>query len=927
MSEHSEPIDKLIYDLQERAKELTCLYRVQELLSRPENDASTICRGIISAIPPGWQYPDICRAKIVCQGVEYHSDDFVETEWVQMADIIVQDKVEGQISVYYIEERPESDEGPFLKEERKLIDTISDQISNYLLNRNLREVFEEQQRLELDRKAEWWVILNLLKKTDPKLVSRLTKKMIQYLLRNGVSEAEQLLVFFSPSYRDESGLIDVNQPSMIEPGEDTATISETVFGLASKYFSEEVVHENIHEWIKEEQTDFLVNTMSNPNYSVDHIAAAMEQYYHLSKQGLELYGPRERSVRNALIRRILSEQSEYVEIANQYFQVDDFLDLFDHLIFLKGSQGKVGGKSSGLLLARQILKNSPRIQDVFPHIKVPKTWYLTSDTLFNFMEYNELEDVIVQKYKDLDQVRQEYPYIVQVFKTASFPPEILNGLSQVIDDFGDVPLIVRSSSLLEDRMGVAFAGKYKSLFIANQGTKEEKLIALIDAITEVYASMFGPDPIEYRVEHKLIDHHEEMGIMIQEVVGTKVGPYFFPAFAGVAFGVNEIPWSKRIRREDGLIRLVPGLGTRAVDRLSDDYPILIAPGQPQLRVNVPLDEMIRYSPKMVDVVNLESGSFESVDLHSLIQEYGSQYPILHQIISEISHGQVRQPRALSLDTKQGEYIVTFNGVFEHTTFLNIINQILTELQEQFGYPVDIEFAHNGTYFYLLQCRLQSYRQDNIPAEIPENIRPEHLIFTANRYFSNGLISGITHIVYVDPETFGQLSDPQTMLGVGKAVSKLNKILPRRQFILMGPGRWGSRGERGLGVKVTYADIRNTRMLIEIARKQGDYMPEPSFGTHFFQDLVEANIRYLPLYPDNKGMVLNEKFIKGSENQLPRLIPEFEHLQHVIHVVDIPEITRGMKLNIFMNVEEELAAAVLINPPDNTLKRRHSIVGK
>ncbi len=161
-----------------------------------------------------------------------------------------------------------------------------------------------------------------------------------------------------------------------------------------------------------------------------------------------------------------------------------------------------------------------------------------------------------------------------------------SGLAQALDELGDRPLIVRSSSLLEDRMGSAFSGKYKSLFLANRGTKAERLAALLDAVAEVYASVFSPDPIQYRTERGLLEHNEEMGIMVQEVVGQKAGRYFLPAFAGVAFSHNELRWSPRIRREDGLVRLVPGLGTRAVDRLADDYPVLAAPGQPGLRVNV-----------------------------------------------------------------------------------------------------------------------------------------------------------------------------------------------------------------------------------------------------------------------------------------------------------------------------------------------------
>lgn len=314
--------------------------------------------------------------------------------------------------------------------------------------------------------------------------------------------------------------------------------------------------------------------------------------------------PRERAFRVSLVSRLLSDHPPYIDAAKHYISVNDFYDLMRRVIHPTGSHGKLGGKAAGLLLASQVLKRAGSESELLEGIRTPKTWYLTSDVILNFIDSNDLEEIIELKYENIAHVRQEYPYIVNVFKNSLLPPEIINGLSVALDDFGDKPLIVRSSSLLEDRVGTSFAGKYKSLFLANQGTKQERLNALMDAITEVFALTFGPDPIEYRTEHGLVDFHEEMGVLIQEVCGTKVGHYFLPAFSGVAFSSNEFRWSRRIRREDGLIRMVPGLGTRAVDRLSDDYPILLAPGQPALRPNVSLDEKIRYSPRMMDVINL-----------------------------------------------------------------------------------------------------------------------------------------------------------------------------------------------------------------------------------------------------------------------------------------------------------------------------------
>ena len=193
-------------------------------------------------------------------------------------------------------------------------------------------------------------------------------------------------------------------------------------------------------------------------------------------------------------------------------------------------------------------------------MKVPRTWYVTSDALLSFILHNNLEDVYDRRFMEIDRVRQQYPHVVQVFKSSAFPPELVKGLSVALDDLGDRPLIVRSSSLLEDRTGSSFSGKYKSLFLANSGTKQERLSALQDAVAEVYASIFGPDPIEYRAERGLLEVHEEMGVMIQEVVGTRIGKYFLPSYSGVAFSANEFRWSPRIKREDGLVRLGAWIG-------------------------------------------------------------------------------------------------------------------------------------------------------------------------------------------------------------------------------------------------------------------------------------------------------------------------------------------------------------------------------
>jgi predicted nucleotidyltransferase len=740
--------------------------------------------------------------------------------------------------------------------------------------------------------------------------------MLNHLCWIGVEAAQKLVRYYTEDDEDRGTevLADENRPfrkkSVLAPSD---FLSDETFKIAADHLTADEILSFIQRWIQQDKLSFLLKALINLNTPIAEVVEAINRYKRIAPEGAEIPFPAKSGVLATLIRRFFSEQLEFINIAKNYAEVDDFFDLVNQIIFLPDSYGKLGGKSAGLFLAAQILKRCCKDQKLLNDLKVPKTWYITSDVILMFANLNNFEEVIEQKYKEIFQVRIEYPNIIQTFKNATFPPEIVQGLSMALDDFEDKPLIVRSSSLLEDRMGSAFSGKYKSLFLANQGSKEKRLEALLDAIAEVYASVFGPDPIEYRAERGLLDFHEEMGIMVQEVVGTRVGKYYLPAYAGVAFSKNEFRWSPRIKREDGLVRLVPGLGTRAVDRLSDDYPVLVSPGQPGLRVNITAEEVSRYSPHKIDVINLETNSFESIDMKELLNETGLDYPAFNQVFSILKDQHIQAPTGLNFELDPRDLVVTFNGLFANTPFLSRMQVILKTLEEKLDTPVDIEFASDGRDFYLLQCRPQSQSDENMAVPIPRDISPERIIFSANRFVSNGRVPDITHIVYVDPERYGDLHDRATMLAVGRAISKLNKLLPKRQFILLGPGRWGSRGDIKLGVSVTYSDINNTAMLVEIARKSGNYVPDLSFGTHFFQDLVEAGIRYLPLYPDDPGIVFNEAFLKKSPNLLPEILNEFTYLCDTIYLIDIPAVTDGRVLQILMNADLGEAVGILSQP--------------
>ncbi len=907
----------LIAELQERAKELNCLYRIEELLTDVDRPIEEALTGIVEALPPGWQFPEICEACIVYREQAFETKGYIETPYPLSADIAIQDEIVGTVTVCYTSDAPEEDNGPFLKEEVKLIRTIADRLGHFALHKKLKEMFNEataSSRLNGESSvSEWTVAIELLRKTDRDLLYRVSRKMINYLLLHGITEAESLLNRYGKDYKAEKYLGESNQPYERASRENLLRLSEETFHVASKHLVDEDIIEQVQKWIHEDKSSFLIKPMVNVHASLTQISDAIQRYQHFKPEGIELSSTAAGSVRVALVRRFFTDHLDFIRIAKQFVEPEDFFDLIERVIYPTGSHGKLGGKSAGLFLSHKIIQKLRSEDPALGQVKVPRTWYITSDGMHEFVYYNNLEEVYDQKYKQIDEVRQEYPHIVQVLKNSYFPKEIVKGLSMALDDFGDVPLIVRSSSLLEDRLGSAFSGKYRSLFLANQGEKKQRLEALMDAIAEVYASTFSPDPIEYRAERGLLDFNEQMGIMIQEVVGKRAGPYFFPSFAGVAFSNNEFRWSPRIKRTDGLLRIVPGLGTRAVDRLSDDYPILVAPGQPKLRVNVTADEIVRYSPNKIDLINLESNRFETRSVRDLLAECKDAYPGVNQVFSVHQQGMLQRPMGMITNFNDDDVVVTFDGLITSSSFVEQIKAILANLQKTMETPVDIEFASDGTDLYLLQCRPQSRTNDDVAASIPRDVHEEDVVFTANRYISNGRVPDLTHLVYVDPSEYSTMVDRTELSAIGQVVGKLNKLLPKRQFALIGPGRWGSRGDIKLGVRVTYSDINNTALLVEVARKKGNYVPDLSFGTHFFQDLVEASIRYLPLYPDDEGIQFNETFLKDSPNILMDVLPEFHNLSMAVRVIDIPAATGGKVLRVLMNAEEDEAVGLLVDP--------------
>jgi hypothetical protein len=478
--------------------------------------------------------------------------------------------------------------------------------------------------------------------------------------------------------------------------------------------------------------------------------------------------------------------------------------------------------------------------------------------------------------------------------------------------------------LLEDSFGRSFAGKYESIFCPNQGTPEENLDALITAIKTIYASVLSPDALAYRRKMGLLDYDERMAILLQVVQGEPRGRLFFPTLAGVGISRNPFRWNPQIRREDGFVRLVWGLGTRAVDRVGNDHPRMIALSHPQLRPEVTPDEIRKYSQRFVDVIDLDAND---TDTRSVAQVFALDDPALPYLVSVDKQDYIQHLFSDARMLEPHELILTFEGLLKKTTFVPQMKAILRRLEREYGCPVDIEFtadviaedAAPRTVIHLLQCRpavsYETGQRIRLPADVPASDK----IFTAHRLVPQGIVSQIRYIIYVHPEKYSRLAKPTVKLELARVIGRLNKRLEKERFVLMGPGRWGS-SNIDLGVPVGYADINNARVLVEVASPRGQGVPDVSYGTHFFQDLVEAHIYALPLFLEDAQTIFNRAFIADSPNALPDLLPEDAPYAEYIQVVDIPAISGGRYLEVVMDEERGEALAYLKGAEENLLDR-------
>jgi len=623
------------------------------------------------------------------------------------------------------------------------------------------------------------------------------------------------------------------------------------------------------------------------------------------------YEARLQAIIAVLIRTMISDQLKYIRIARQWFKVNDLREINQRKI----GGGKIGGKAAGMLLAMRIIQETapPEIRERF---HLPISYYLGSDVFYNFMSLNDLGGWNGQKYKSEEQMHADYPQLCEEFSKGQFPPEIIESLNRILNEAGSRPLIVRSSSLLEDNFGTSFAGKYESVFLPNQGSDEDRLSALTQAISRIYASVMNPDALMYRHHKELADYDERIGILIQIVEGNKIWRHYFPHAAGVAFSRNLYRWSPQIKQDEGFLRLVFGLGTRAVDMLADDYPRLVALSHPRLHSSSDVRTIKRYSQQNLDAIDLDANKFVTIRAQDVLN---ADFDPL-RYIAQVEQDGYLAPIRSRLDA-DGELVITFDGLLSRTPFSESMRTALKLLETHYRSPVDTEFtveilnpdeAQPDVRITILQCRPQSHIHEANEVQIPNELAADDIIFSSQTMVPQGAVQNIRYVLFVPSEGYFSLQSQAERTQLERAIGQLNTALQDQTFIAVGPGRWGT-STPDLGVHVAYGDIYNARALVELAGEEVGASPEPSFGTHFFQDLMEANIYPLGVFLDEEGTLFKRDFFYNTPNRLDEFFSiENPRVVNALKLIAVNDYHPGAHMDLIMDANKSRAVAFLVS---------------
>jgi hypothetical protein len=568
-----------------------------------------------------------------------------------------------------------------------------------------------------------------------------------------------------------------------------------------------------------------------------------------------------------LSRLVFPVDPPMVRLIDEYLRLEDLLAVRTRMI----GCGTIGGKALGMLLARAVLRRDAPQLDA--RLEAHDSFYVGAEVFDTFLVHNGLW-WIRRRQRDAETYLQDIDIARARMLAGRFSPTVMNQFEGMLEYFGEWPFIVRSSSRLEDRYGNAFAGQYDSVFCANRGPWEKRLESLLDAVRQVYASSMSEPALRYRERRGLLGETEQMAVLIMRVSGTAGGPYFHPHAAGVGLSVNPYRWNPRIDMKAGVIRLVAGLGTRAVDRTDDDYTRLVALNAPELRPETTFGEIARHAQRRMDAIDLDANRIVSGPFAEMVREQ-ADFPLELFTTRE----EIGKPAFL-----------TFDRLLCDTPFVGDLRDMLATLQAAYRHPVEIEFALNvlqdGDYrINLLQCRPVQMRSNDAEAQLtlreglPTPIAAQGAVIGPSRHIRP------ERLVYVVPAHYGAMNQG-ARLDVARLIGRINQASAGRSLVVLGPGRWGTR-DPWLGLPVTFNEINRVAALCEIVAMNENLIPDVSLGTHFLNELIEADMLYFALFPGRPGNAIDEAFLLGQPNRLADILPGQESHAAAVRVIDMP----------------------------------------
>ncbi len=608
-----------------------------------------------------------------------------------------------------------------------------------------------------------------------------------------------------------------------------------------------------------------------------------------------------------ILRMMVSRDERVLGLAQKYFELADLIEIGKRMV----GTGLIGGKTVGMLLARAILKKSNRRWNEL--LEVHDSFFIGSDVFYTFLVRNGCWWVR-QKQKDPAAFLDGAETARQRILTGTFPGYIQQQFEDMLEYFGQSPIIVRSSSLLEDNFGNAFAGKYDSVFCANQGSRHKRLEDFISAVRTIYASTMSERALSYRARRGILDRDEQMALLVQRVSGSLHGSYFYPQVAGVGFSFNPYVWSEHIDPEAGMLRLVFGLGTRAVDRSDDDYTRVVALNAPDRRPESDFDKVRQHAQRNVDVIDLEGNLVVSTDFQSAVR----QSPTLPlKLFASRDEQAERYARERGTRSTAFPWILTFDELLAKTPFIADMREMLRTIHDAYDYPVDVEFTANfvdGNDYRvnLVQCRPLQVKGSMAVIDPPTDIPEQDLVMrTRGPVIGPSRIDTVERLIYVVPQVYGQMPIKERY-SIARLIGQIAHLDQRQRpetTMLLGPGRWGTTTP-SLGVPVSFAEINTVTTICEIVAMTEDIIPDVSLGTHFFSDLVECDIMYLALFPGKDDNLINGPLFDALPNKLGDLIPRASSYAHAIKVVDVRDLGKGWSCRLNANTLKQRAVCYL-----------------